>query len=44
LQKRQLTETIASHTRIFVKNPYANYVIQYILDLKIAEISTIVGQ
>ena len=27
-----------------MKNPYANYVIQYILDLKIAEISTIVGQ
>jgi len=34
---------IANHTRTFVKDAFANYVIQYILDLKVAEISTIVG-
>ena len=37
-QKKMLTLTIARHTSIFVKDPYANYVIQYILDLKIAEV------
>ena len=36
--------TIASHTRLFVKDAFANYVIQYILNLRDPDISTIVGQ
>ena len=36
--------TIARHTGIFVKDPYANYVIQYILDLKIDEVGVQVGE
>lgn len=43
-QKKALTVTIAKHTRKFVKDAFANYVIQYILDLKISEVGTIVGQ
>ena len=42
-QRRMLTLTIARHTGIFVKDPYANYVIQYILDLKIPEVGVQVG-
>ena len=43
-QRKALTITIARHTRKFVKDAFANYVIQYILDLKIPEVGTIVGQ
>ena len=43
-QKRALTIQIAKHTRIFVKDAYANYVIQYILDLKMMEVGTVVGE
>ena len=35
--------TIAKHTRLFVEDPFANYVIQYILDLKITEVNREVG-
>ena len=43
-QKKLLTHTIARHTRAFVKDAFANYVIQYILDLKIPDVGTIVGE
>jgi len=35
--------TIAKHTRIFVKDPFANYVIQYVLDLKMIDVNREVG-
>lgn len=43
-QRTQLTMRIAVHTQIFVKDPFANYVIQYILDLHIPEVSVVVGE
>jgi len=42
-QKRDLTLTIARHTKLFVRDPFANYVIQYVLDLKMDEINTEIG-
>ena len=33
-QKELLMCTVASHTKTFVRDPFANYVIQYILALK----------
>ena len=38
-----LTMTIAKHTRLFVEDPFANYVIQYVLDLKIFFVNREVG-
>ena len=38
-----MTQAIARNTKTFVKDAFANYVIQYILDLKIPDVSTIVG-
>ncbi len=35
---------IAKHTLTFVKDPFANYVIQYILDLKDPDVCETVGQ
>jgi hypothetical protein len=34
---------IAKHTRIFVKDPFANYVIQYVLDLKMGDVNKEIG-
>jgi hypothetical protein len=42
-QKLALTLAIARHTKLFVKDPFANYVIQYILDLNLIEVNTEVG-
>lgn len=35
---------IAVHTKNFVRDPFANYVVQYILDLKVPTICQEVGQ
>jgi hypothetical protein len=43
-QKKLLILEIAEHTRTFVKDPFANYVIQYILDLKDKDVCIKVGQ
>lgn len=42
-QKQKLMMTVASHTKIFVRDPFANYVIQYVLGLKIKSICKEVG-
>lgn len=42
-QLDSLAMTIAKHTRIFVKDPFANYVIQYVLDLKMVDVNREVG-
>jgi pumilio RNA-binding family len=43
-QKMLLTYEIAKHTRTFVKNPYGNYVVQYVLELKNVEVNKRIGQ
>lgn len=43
-QKRQLTLEIARHTKVFVKNPYGNYVVQYVLELKNVEVNKKIGE
>jgi pumilio RNA-binding family len=42
-QKIELTSKIAEHTQIFVRNPYGNYVVQYVLELKLVEINKLIG-
>jgi len=42
-QKELLTIAIAKHTKKFVRDPFANYVIQYVLGLKMKNISKEVG-
>lgn len=42
-QLDSLAMTIAKHTRIFVKDPFANYVIQYVLDLKMVDVNREIG-
>ena len=42
-QKKLLILVIAKHTLTFVKDPFANYVIQYILDLKDPDVCETVG-
>jgi len=39
-----LTEKIAEHTQVFVRNPYGNYVVQYVLELKSLQINKLIGQ
>ena len=43
-QKITLTLEIAQHTQTFVKNPYGNYVVQYVLELKSIEVNKKIGQ
>lgn len=43
-QKMALTLEIAKHTRTFVKNPYGNYVVQYVLELKNMEVNIKIGE
>ena len=38
-----LTLSIAQNTLIFVKNPFANYVVQYVLKLKIEKINEVIS-
>ena len=33
-----------NHTRVFVKNPYGNYVVQYVLELKNVEVNKRIGE
>jgi len=35
---------IADHTQVFVRNPYGNYVVQYVLELKMMEVNQRIGQ
>lgn len=35
---------IAKHTLVFVKNPYGNYVVQYVLELKNIEVNKKIGE
>ena len=43
-QKLELTLKIADHTQIFVRNPYGNYVVQYVLELKMVEVNQRIGE
>jgi pumilio RNA-binding family len=42
-EKIQLTYEIAKNTLTFVKNPYGNYVVQYVLELKNLEVNKRIG-
>lgn len=42
-QKEMLALTIAKNTCLFVRDPFANYVIQFILDLKMRNVNQEVG-
>lgn len=42
-QKLSLTLAIAEHTQTFVRNPYGNYVVQYVLELKMIEVNKLIG-
>lgn len=35
---------IAKNTRTFVKNPYGNYVVQYVLELKSVDVNKKIGE
>ena len=43
-QKMSLMMEIARHTLTFVKNPYGNYVVQYVLELKHIEVNKKIGE
>lgn len=43
-QMHQLTHAIASNTLAFVMDPFANYVVQYILKLKIDGVNAMISQ
>ena len=43
VQKRSLVFEIAENTQIFVRNPYGNYVVQYVLELKDLETNAIIA-
>jgi len=43
-QKQALCLEIARNTLIFVKNPFANYVVQFVLKLKMEDINQIISQ
>jgi pumilio RNA-binding family len=43
-QKLQLTLKIADFTQTFVRNPYGNYVVQYVLELKMMEVNQRIGE
>ena len=38
-----LTLAIAEHTQVFIRNPYGNYVVQYVLELKMLEVNKMIG-
>mgnify|MGYP006287141631 CR=1 FL=1 len=42
-QRKRLIDKIISYTPEFVRNPYGNYVVQYVLDLKDYDINTAIG-
>lgn len=43
-QKDRLIDKIISHTQHFVRNPFGNYVLQYVLELKDLEINAKIGK
>jgi hypothetical protein len=43
-QKLALTLEIAKHTQTFVRNPYGNYVVQYVLELKNVLVNKKIGE
>lgn len=43
-QKKRLIDQIISHTKHFVRNPYGNYVLQYVLELKDLDINASIGK
>jgi hypothetical protein len=42
-QKRNLMKCVASNTPIFVKDPFANYVVQFVLELRDAGVNHMIG-
>lgn len=43
-QRSRLIDEIIKNTQVFVRNPYGNYVVQFVLDLKDFDINTRVGK
>lgn len=43
-QKDRLIDEIINNTQAFVRNPYGNYVVQYVIDLKDFDINTRIGE
>jgi pumilio RNA-binding family len=43
-QKKSLTQCIAKNTLVFVKNPFGNYVVQFVLKLKNQQVNLIVSK
>ena len=43
-QKHTLMMAIANNTKIFVKDPFANYVVQFVLEIKDMTVNHIIGQ
>lgn len=43
-QKKALTHEIAINTLTFVKNPFGNYVVQFVLNLKISAVNVIISR
>ena len=44
VQKKELMMKIADSTRVFVKNPFGNYVVQYVLELKVEDVNRRIGE
>merc|ERR1711908_35842 len=43
-QKRMLMMAVANNTKVFVKDPFANYVVQFVLELRDMPVNHIIGQ
>jgi len=43
-QRERLISEIILHTQDFVRNPFGNYVVQYVLDKNLIEINEKIGE
>lgn len=43
-QRKRLIDEIISNTNYFVRNPYGNYVLQYVLELKDLNVNSEIGK
>lgn len=43
-QRKRLIDEIIRNTKYFVRNPYGNYVLQYVLELKDLDVNSEIGK
>lgn len=42
-QRHSLVMAIAELTQVFVRNPFGNYVVQYVLEMNVREVNKVIG-